>query len=62
MTFGGGFVTSGVSFIGKAGVTVSWAPTSTGYGLIHTEVNLGLGLELGSSLAGGVSKWSWRRW
>ncbi|SIT14307.1 RHS repeat-associated core domain-containing protein [Belliella pelovolcani] len=48
----------GVAAGGKIGVTGSWSPTSTGYGIIGGQVNIGAGLPAGplpANAAGGVS-------
>ena len=49
---------AGVAAGGKVGVTGTYTPTSTGYGLIGGQINIGGGLPLGPlpvNAAGGVS-------
>lgn len=48
----------GVAAGGKIGVTSSWSPTSTGYGIVVGQINIGGGLPAGplpANGAGGVS-------
>ena len=49
------FGSGGVSALGKIGLTGTWTPTATGYGLFQTEVNIGVGLTPGPNGAGGAS-------
>ncbi|MFZ5939520.1 MAG: RHS repeat domain-containing protein [Bacteroidota bacterium] len=51
----GVFATGGGSVLGKIGLTGTWTPTSTGYGLSQNEVNIGIGLTPGPNIAGGAS-------
>lgn len=51
----GAYLSGGLSALGRFGFTGTWTPTATGYGLLQTEVNIGLGLAPGPNVAGGAS-------